>query len=278
MDVEKIVDNSVQLLVEFLMQTSGVLILLAGAWIVSGLATRAVNKALERFEIDLTVGRFLSRLTRWLILLVAVLGCLGIYGVETTSFAAVLGAASVAIGLAFQGSLANFAAGLMLLVFRPFEVGDTIVAASRTGIVDAIGIFATTMDTFDNRRLIIPNSAIFGATIENISHHATRRVDVAVGTTYDFDLDETRDALMAAAASVPERLSEPAPSVVLLELGASSIDWSVRVWAEAEKFGAVKQATIRAVKRALDEAGIDMPYPHMAVEISREGGESQSTP
>ncbi len=248
-------------------QSLGALLLLAVSWIVAGWVSRMLGRGLERARVDLTLSRFVARLARWVILLLAILGCLGIFGVETTSFAAVIGAAGLAVGLAFQGTLANFAAGVMLLVFRPFEVNDAIKAAGQSGKVDAIGIFATTIDTFDRRRLIIPNSSIFGSTIENMSHHPSRRVEIQVGVSYDAEIDHCREVLQQAAESVPDRLEDPAPAVVVTGLAASSVDWTVYVWANAADLGKVKQGTIAAVKKSLEDAGIGIPYPQMEVHL-----------
>jgi len=247
----------------------GALILLLVAWIVAGIANRLVRRSLAKAKFDETLTRFFAKFAWWLVLLTAVIGCLGIFGVETTSFAAVIGAAGLAIGLAFQGTLSNFASGVMLLAFRPFKVGDAVTVAGQTGKVDEIGVFTTTVDTFDNRRFIIPNSAVFGSTIENMTHHPVRRADVDVGVGYDADIDKTREVLERTATCVEGVLGEPAPAVLLLELGASSVNWSVRVWTNKDDFGAVKQATIRAVKMGLDEAGIDISFPQMDVHLDR---------
>jgi small conductance mechanosensitive channel len=246
----------------------GALVLLLVAWIAAGIASRLVRRSLNKAAFDATLTRFFTKFARWLVLLTAVIGCLGIFGVETTSFAAVIGAAGLAMGLAFQGTLSNFAAGVMLLAFRPFKVGDVVCVAGQTGKVDEIGVFTTIVDTFDNRRFIIPNSSVFGSTIENITHHPVRRADVDVGVSYDADLDKTRAVLEKAAGGVQDVLEDPAPAILLMGLGDSSIDWSVRVWAKSEDFGAVKQRTIQAVKAALDEAGIEIPFPHMEVRLS----------
>jgi small conductance mechanosensitive channel len=257
------------LVVQYGVNVVGALLLVIVAWIAGGILGRWAARAMDRAGVDATLARFLTKLVRWLIILLAVISCLGVFGVETTSFAAVIGAAGLAVGLAFQGTLSNFASGVMLLVFRPFEVGDVVTVAGQLGKVDAIDLFTTTLDTFDNRRFIIPNSSIFGSVIENISHHPIRRVDVNVGVGYGADVDRTREVLTAAIASVPEGLQEPEPAVVLLELGASSVDWSARVWAGAADFGTVKQALIRAVKQQLDEAGIEIPYPQMDVHLDQ---------
>ncbi|MCH5372425.1 MAG: mechanosensitive ion channel [Planctomycetes bacterium] len=257
------------LIVEYATSAAGALLLLIAAWVVAGVVSGIVRRSLQRTHFDDTLSKFFVRLVWWLIVLAAIVGCLGIFGVETTSFAAVIGAAGLAVGLAFQGTLANFASGVMLLAFRPFKVGDVVTIAGQTGVIDEISVFTTTLDTFDNRRFIIPNSSIFGTTIENITYHPRRRADVDVGVSYDADIDRTREVLERATASVEGVLQDPAPAVLLLGLGASSVDWSVRVWAKKEDFGAVKQAMIRAVKRGLDEAGIGIPYPQMDVHLSR---------
>ena len=246
-----------------------VLLLLFGGWIFAGWAGGATQKALMRAKIDETLARFLSKLVRWVVLLLVVLGCLSVFGVETTSFAAVIGSAGIAIGLAFQGTLSNFAAGIMLLMFRPFHVDDVIDVAGYLGKVDAIELFSTTLDTFDNRRLIIPNGQIFGSPIENITFHPRRRADVAVGVSYAADIDRTREILMQAARSVADILEDPEPAVILLDLGDSAVNWSVRVWANSDDFLTVKQATTRAVKVALDEAGIEIPFPQMDVNLTK---------
>ena len=248
----------------------GVIALLALAWIVASWGSRSTLKGLRRAHIDETLSKFTAKMVKWMILLFAVLGCLGLFGVSVTSFAAVLAASAFAIGLAFQGSLSNFSAGVMLLVFRPFKVGDVISVAGHTGKVDEIALFTTTMDTADNRRLIIPNSSVFGSTIENITHHPVRRVDVSVGTDYAADLDTTREILTQAARKVPDQVPDREVQVVLGELGASSVDWSVRVWVETSNYWSTKEALTRSVKNALDEADISIPFPQMDVHVQQQ--------
>ncbi len=245
------------------------LLMLFVGWIIAGWIGSITQKALQRAKIDETLAKFLTKLSRWGVLLLVVLACLSVFGVETTSFAALIGSAGIAVGLAFQGTLSNFAAGIMLLMFRPFRVSDVVNIAGHTGSIYEISLFTTALDTFDNRRIIIPNGQIFGSTIENITFHPHRRADVAVGVSYDADIDKTREVLMQAAKSVPGGLQDPEPAIWLSDLGDSSVNWSVRVWAKSEDFGDVKQATTRAVKNSLDEAGIDIPYPHMEVRLTK---------
>ncbi|MEN1680015.1 MAG: mechanosensitive ion channel domain-containing protein [Planctomycetota bacterium] len=254
--------------IDLLMKVALVLIILTIAWTIAGWAGALVDRSLRRLKFDTTLTKFLSRLARWMVLLLAGLMCLSYFGVETTSFAAVIGAAGLAVGLAFQGTLSNFAAGAMLLLFRPFKVGDAVNVAGQLGLVDEISVFTTTMDTFDNRRIIIPNSEVFGAVIENITYHPIRRVDGDVGVAYGADLDRTRAILERVAAEVPGTTSEKDPAVILLGLGASSVDWSVRVWAPTGDFLTVKQALLREIKVQLDREGIDIPFPQMQVHYS----------
>ncbi len=246
-----------------------VLVILFLAFTIAGWVASLVNTSLTRLKFDTTLTKFLSKLARWGVLLLAGLSCLSYFGVETTSFAAVIGAAGLAVGLAFQGTLSNFAAGAMLLLFRPFKVGDAVNVADQLGIVDEISIFTTTMDTFDNRRIIIPNSEVFGAVIENITHHPIRRVDGDVGVGYAADIDHTRRVLEDVAAAVPGTLSDKEPAIILLGLGASSVDWSVRVWAPTSEYLTVKQALLREIKMRLDAAGIEIPFPQMDVHVSQ---------
>lgn len=243
------------------------LIILIIAWTLAGWVSSLIDTSLRKLKFDATLTKFLSRLARWLVLLLAGLMCLSYFGVETTSFAAVIGAAGLAIGLAFQGTLSNFAAGAMLLLFRPFKVGDAVNIAGQTGIIDELSIFTTSMDTFDNRRIIIPNGEIFGSVIENITFHSIRRVDGDVGIAYSADIDETRRVLENVAASVEGTVSTKDPAIVLLGLGASSVDWSVRIWAPTSEYLAVKQRLLREIKMQLDDASIGIPFPQMDIHV-----------
>ncbi len=249
---------------------AGVLIaLLIARWVAGRLAS-LVEKGLNKRNFDNTLTKFFARMTRVAVMVFAVLGCLGVFGIETASFAAVLAAAGLAVGLAFQGTLSNFASGIMLLVFRPFKVGQVIRVAGEVGTVDEIELFTTTLNTPDNRRLILPNSSIFGATIENLTHHDQRRVNVDVGTDYGADVDETRSVLEKCVQDIPGVLAEPTPQVFLSGLGASSVDWQIRVWAETSDYWNVHQETVRRVKMALDNAGIGIPFPQMDLHLDKD--------
>lgn len=237
-------------------------VLFIAGWI-RGMTTKACRKA----NVEETLARFLGNMIRYLVLFAGGIAILGTLGVETTSFAALLAAMGFAIGMAMSGMLGNVAAGVMLLFFRPFKVGDVASAGGVTGKVIEIGLFTTTFDTPDNRRIIVPNGSIFGGTIENISHHDTRRVSVSVGTDYGADIDKAREVLLATAKACTGVLQDPEAAAVLTGLGGSSIDWSVRVWVNAEDFWAVSDQLTRDVKYALDNAGIGIPFPQMDVHI-----------
>ena len=244
-----------------------VLLIIFAALLVASWVNRIVRGSCERAKIDPTLGRFFGKAARWVVLLLAGMFVIGVFGIPIAGFAVVLGAAGLAIGLAFQGTLSNLASGVMLLIFRPFKVGDFVNVAGQAGKVDEIELFCTTFDTPDNRRIITPNSAIFGSQIENVTYHDTRRVDVNVGVEYSADMDKTRQVLEAAAAGLEGCLDDPPRQVYLWELGGSSVDWKVRVWCPTADYWAIRETLTRAVKVALDEAGIGIPFPQMDVHM-----------
>lgn len=246
----------------------GVIVLLIVAFSVGKWVRKKLYGRLEKIpRSDATLNKFLGNLAYYAVVGFGVLAAMSLFGIDVTAFVAVLAAAGFAVGLAFQGSLSNFAAGIMLLAFRPFGVGDKVSVGGVTGSVNEIGLFTTIMDSPDNRRFIVPNGEIFDSTIENHTHHDTRRVDVGVGTGYGDDLGETRSVLENVVPGVKGVLDEPAPQIYLDELGGSSINWSVRVWARTEDYWAVRERLTRAVKEALDDAEIDIPYPNMDLHV-----------
>lgn len=239
-----------------------IVVLLIASW-----ARKLTIKATSKARVEITLAKFFGNLVKWAIMIMGAVTILQTFGVEATSFAAVVAALGFAIGMAMSGTLGNVAAGVMLLIFRPYRVGDVINVNGITAKVDEIELFTTTFDTPDKRRIIMPNSEIFGNTIENVSHHPTRRVDVSVGTAYEADIDQARAALMEAARTVEGRLPEEEPVVYLGGLGDSSIDWSVRVWVNAADYWAVKERLTRDVKYALDKADIGIPYPQRDIHV-----------
>ncbi|MEQ8770869.1 MAG: mechanosensitive ion channel family protein [Phycisphaerales bacterium] len=243
------------------------IVLIVAVLLVSGWARGLTTKTLRKAKVEETLARFFGNAIRWTVMLLGGLAILSTFGVNTTSFAAVIAAMGFAIGMAFSGTLGNFASGIMLLVFRPFKVGDVVKAAGVFGTVDEIGMFSTTFDTFQKIRIIVPNGKIFGDTIENITHHPVRRMDVNIGTAYDADIDECRRVLERVCANVAGSVQDPKPQVFLSEFGASSIDWQLRVWANAPDLWTMRENLIRDAKKALDEAGIGIPFPQRDVHV-----------
>jgi small conductance mechanosensitive channel len=267
MDLDSLWQSLVNLGATWGIRIIGVVVALVLAFLISGWLRRALIRSLERRNFDLTLTRFFGALVRYAILVAAIIGCLGVFGIQTASFAAAIAAIGLAVGLALQGTLSNFAAGVMLLIFRPFNVGELIRVAGQLGTVDALQLFTTDLKTLDNRKLVVPNSQIFGAVIENLTCHPTRRVDIPVGVTYSADVDETRRVLEQVPAKVEQVLPDPPPQIFLHQLGASSVDWQVRVWCKTEDYWDVHQAVVRSTKQALDEAGLSIPFPQMDVHL-----------
>jgi small conductance mechanosensitive channel len=221
-------------------------------------------------RIDQTLGRFAGKLTFYAIMIMIGMTILQTAEVNVSGFAAIIAAAGFAIGLAFQGTLSNFASGILLLVFRPFKVGDLIQAAGVMGKVYEIDLFTTALDTLDNRRLIVPNSSIAGTTIENVTYHKHRRVEVIVGVAYAASLDETRRVLAASAESLGERLvtgENRGYQILLTNLGPHSVEWTVRAWANTSDFFATREMLTTEIKRQLDLHGLEIPFPQMQLHV-----------
>jgi small conductance mechanosensitive channel len=266
--------GATQLLLDWGPKIAGAIIILVATFIVGKIIARIVSRTAEKAKIDLTLSRFFGKMVYYLVLVIGVMIALGTVGVEVTSFAAILAAAGFAVGMAMSGTLGNFANGVMLLIFRPFDVGDVISAAGVTAKVNAIELFTTTLDTPDNRRIIVPNSAIYGGTIENITHHDERRCDVFVGCDYGADLDKTREVLTKAAESLDQynvKGEGRGFQIFLIDLGDSSVNWTVRFWTTGADFWTAKEKLTEAVKQHLDEAGIGIPFPQMDVHLDKVG-------
>jgi small conductance mechanosensitive channel len=273
-DTDKLSTTIIPLATTYALRIVGVLVAIWIAFRIAGWLQHRVTGTLRNRKFDETLSIFFGNMLRWLILVASVLACLSVFGIETTSFAAVIGAAGLAVGLAFQGTLSNFSAGVMLLVFRPFKVGDYIVAGGKEGTVSEIGLFVTAIDTPDNRRIYMPNTAIGAAAIENYTAHPVRRVDIDLNIAASEDIDATRKALEVAGASVPGRDPERGSEVFLKGFGGGGVMWQVRVWTTPASYWQVWQATIRAIGYELAAAKIATPTPAMKVALS--GGLSSS--
>ena len=240
---------------------AALVVLIIGLWI-AGSIRRAVAKwAGKTGKVDDTLAGFLSSLVYYLVVAVVVIAVLGVFGIPTTSFAAILGAAGLAIGLALQGTLGHVASGVMLLAFRPFKIGDFIEAAGEAGTVKGITLFTTELATPDNVQIIIPNGDIWGGSIKNFSFHSTRRLDLVMGISYEDEIENALNVINAVVVGEPRALKEPEALVAVGALGDSSVDINVRVWCAAGDYWALKWDLTRALKEALDAEKISIPYP-----------------
>ena len=244
----------------------GVLILIVGRWL-ARLIARYASRSMERAHVDDMIIRFARTLIYVGLMVAVIIAALNAAGIHTTSLTALLASAGVAIGLALKDSLANFAAGVMILLFKPYRMGDFVEAAGTSGSVEEVSIFNTILHTVDNVRVIVPNSAVISDNIKNYSANDLRRVDLVAGISYDDNIGAARDILMDILTSHPLVLAEPAPTVDVLELAASSVNLAVRPWAATENYAQVRGEVLEQMKLRFDEAGISMPYPQQDVHV-----------
>jgi len=262
--------NLVNVLTPWILNVLGALIVL---WVGNRIARWArgvVQRALERAKVDDTLVPFVSSCVYYLIVAFVVVAALGMIGIQTASIIAVLAAAGLAVGLALQGTLANFAAGVMLLVFRPFRKGDLIEAAGVTGAVDAISIFTTTLSSVDNVAIVVPNAAVWGQTIRNYATNPTRRIDLAVNIAYRDSLQTAMDAIQRVVAADPRVLTEPAPTIAVGELGNSAVNILVRPWCSKDVYWELRWDLTRALKEGLERAGCTIPSQQHDVRLIQE--------
>jgi len=235
--------------------------------VAAGWARRLVKRAAKRANLDPTLVPFLAGIVYYIILAVVVVAVLGLVGIQTASLLAVLGAAGLAVGLALQGTLSNFAAGVMLLVFRPFHTGDYIDVEGTAGSVESIGLFTTTLNTPDNVKVTVPNSAVYGQTIKNYAANPTRRNDMVVGISYDDDIGRAMQTIKAVLDSDQRVLAEPEPVIAVSELGDSSVNLVVRPWCKKEDYWALRFDLTRRLKEELEAAGCSIPFPQRDVHL-----------
>ena len=258
-------DKLTELFMVYGIQAVAAIVILIIGRIAAGWARRGTRKMLEKSKTDPSIVGFVSKLVYYVIIIFTLLAVLKKFGVETASFIAVLGAAGFAVGFALQGSLSNFAAGLMLLVFRPYKVGDFVDVAGASGTVKDMGLFTTTMNTPDNIRIIVPNGKIFGDTIKNFSAEDIRRAEIIVGVAYGTNINLAFDAVSEQIREDQRILVDPAPMIVVGELADSSVNLITRVWVKKEDFWAVKFALTKAIKEQFDRKGIEIPFPQRVV-------------
>lgn len=246
----------------------GALAILLVGLMVSGWAQRATDRALSRFpRFDRTLRSFFASIARYLVIIVTILAVLGQFGVQTASLIAVLGAAGLAIGLALQGTLSNVAAGVMLLIFRPFRVGEYIEAGGQAGTVDSLTLFVTELNTPDNVRIIVPNAQIWGSAIKNFSTNSKRRLDLVIGIAYKDDINKAMASIRSVIEAEARANADPAPLVAVSELSDSSVNLLVRVWCNASDFFPLRFALTKAIKERLDADGITIPFPQREVHL-----------
>lgn len=245
-------------------------ILIVGIFIANKVNKLIVRTGESHENLDNTLFRFLGSVGKYVVLAFVGIAVLNRFGVQTASIIALLGAAGLAVGLALQGTLSNLAAGVMLLIFRPYKVGDFIDAAGRFGNVTEIDLFTTILQTFDNQQIIIPNSQIWGSQIINHSHHQIRGVDMVFGVAYKENTDEVRKIIDKVLADNEHILTEPAPFVEVETLNDSSVDFRVRPFCQGANYFDVLYSVPEQIKKALDEADIEIPFPHQKLIIEKE--------
>ena len=241
-------------------------VFIIGKWLAK-LLTKLFRKGLEKSDTDIMLIKFLGDLVYFGLFVLVIIAALGTLGVNTTSFAAIVGAAGLAIGLALQQNFSNFGAGVIILFLRPFKVGDFVEAGGATGVIESISIFNTTVKTGDNKIIIVPNSNIIGGNIVNYSKEPVKRIDLVIGVGYEDDLKLVKSTLGEILNSHPKVLKDPVPAVALAELADSSVNFNVRPWVKSEDYWEVRSELLETVKTTFDEKGINIPYPQIDVHV-----------
>jgi small conductance mechanosensitive channel len=274
-DMQRYVDHAVELAMGYGPQVIlALLTLIIGLWVIRGL-TSVLRKVLSVRHVDATLAPFLNSLVGWSLRILLFISVASMVGIETTSFVAVMGAAGLAVGLALQGSLSNFAGGALILLFRPYKVGDLIEAQGHLGVVQEIQIFTTILLTPNNRRVVVPNGALSNGSIINYSSESWVRVDLVVGISYGSDIDRAKAVLLEAMAAHEKVLTEPAPFVGVLELADSAVSLAVRPHCKPEHFWDVYFGITEVAKKTLDAHSITIPFPQRDVHLYQHGGGAQ---
>jgi len=265
--LQQVLDSAWALVVANYRPVLAALIILVIGRMVAGWARMITRKGLKRGEVDATLVPFVAKLVYYAVLAVVVIAALNRLGVATTSVVAIFAAAGLAVGLALQGTLGNFASGVMLLIFRPFNVGDYVDAGSTAGTVMEIGIFATTLKSPDNIKITVPNAQVYGATISNYNGYETRRVDMVMGISYDDNIQTAIDTIRRIVTAHELVLADPEPLIAVSNLGESSVDIVVRPWCKTPDLWTVRLDLTRSLKEGLEAAGCSIPYPQRDVHM-----------
>lgn len=245
-------------------------ILIAG-WVITKLIVKGVERYLTKARTDALLVRFATTVANAALLLIVIIAVLSSLGINTTSLVALIGAAGLAVGLALQDSLENFASGVMLMLQRPFTIGDLVEAAGATGLVEEVSLFTSTLHTPDNRKVIVPNGEIYSGVITNYSAYPIRRVDMVFGIGYDDDIRKATQIMQEILENDERVLKEPEPVVAVGGLADSSVNFQVQPWVRTEDYGGVKSAVTEKIKLAFDANGISIPYPQMDVHLNGKG-------
>ena len=270
LDLQGLLAGITDLVAAWGLKVLGAIVVLLIGRMAAGWIRRGVRRALQRSRMDDTLIPFLSSLTYYTVLAFVLIAVLGMVGIQTASMIAVLGAAGLAVGLALQGTLANFAAGVMLLLFRPFKNGDYIDAGGAAGTVQAIGIFTTRLNTPDSVAIVVPNAAIWGTTIKNYATNPTRRLDMVIGIGYGDDIQTAIETIERVLRADGRVLNDPAPFVAVHELADSSVNLVVRPWCDRSDYWELRCDLTRALKEELERAGCSIPFPQRDVHLFRD--------
>lgn len=261
-------EQIIALIAAYGLSVIGGFFLLIVGWMIANWVGRTVRRQLEKSgKVDATLTGFFANLARYVVLGLVGIAVLNQFGVQTTSLIAVFGAAGLAIGLALQGTLSDVAAGVMLLIFRPFKIGQYIEAGGQSGTVKKLSLFTTELATPDNLQIILPNSSVWGSAVINYSHHATRRVDWTIGISYDDDIGKAFEAAHRVISGETRILTDPEPMAVVSELADSSVNITIRVWVNADDYWGVKFDLSRAFKEEFDSSGLSIPFPQQDVHL-----------
>ncbi len=267
---ELLQDKGVDLGIDFGIKVATALaVFLIGKFLVR-LVVSAISKVMQKQAVDKTLETFICNLVRISLMVVVVIAAIGALGIQTTSFIAIFGAAGLAVGLALQGSLSNFASGVLIVLFRPYRVGDFVEAAGIAGSVEQVQILTTILKTGDNKQIIVPNSQIMDSIITNYSANPTRRVDMVVGVSYNDDLDKVRKTIEDLIAAEDRILADPAPTIAVSALADSSVNFVVRPWVNSADYWGVMFDMTEAIKKRFDKEGISFPFPQQDVHLYKQ--------
>jgi small conductance mechanosensitive channel len=266
-------DQVVAIITEYGLDVVGAIAILIVGWLAARWVHHAVAKALGRSQkVDDMLSGFFASLAKYLVLIFTGVMVLSQFGVQTASLIAVLGAAGLAIGLALQGTLSNVAAGVMILIFRPFKIGDYVETGGKAGTVKAVTLFITELATLDNVQIILPNGQVWGSSVVNYSFHDTRRVDLALGISYQDNIGMAIEAINQTIAADQRVLKDPEPMVAVSDLAESSVKFVIRIWCQAADYWPLKFDMTRALKEKMDSEGISIPYPQRTVHMIQQPG------